>query len=167
MKLVSSSLVDIIRNRPRGNFPPRGLHTGAARLVVTEGVVEADVVLTVEVDVGLPPVVALHRGLDQALTASQPQPEVEESRPEQRELDELLHGDGMLQQLVLRRLREELKDELVGVREEIVVLVDLPRLPGGLGVDLHGGPVGLDQPPASAHVDGVPGISPAGVGELL
>jgi len=38
-------------------------------------------------------------------------------------------GDGMLQELMLGGHGEELEDELVRVGEEVVVLVDLSRLP--------------------------------------
>ena len=38
----------------------------------------------------------------------------------------------MLQELVLRRHGEELEDELVGVGQEVVVLVDFPGLPSSL-----------------------------------
>jgi hypothetical protein len=36
-----------------------------------------------------------------------------------------------------------------------------------LGVDLHSGPVGLDQPPSARHIDGVPGVAPPVVVKLV
>jgi hypothetical protein len=36
-----------------------------------------------------------------------------------------------------------------------------------LGVDLHSGPVGLDQPPSARHIDGVPGVTPPVVVKLV
>ena len=54
---------------------------------------------------------------------------MEEGGSEERQVLKLLDGDLLLHQLPLGVHREELKDELVRVGEEVVVLVDLPRLP--------------------------------------
>ena len=50
----------------------------------------------------------------------------EEERAHERQFLELLERDGVLQQLPLRLQREELVDELLGVREEVVVVVLVP-----------------------------------------
>ena len=57
---------------------------------------------------------------------------MEEGGPEQRQLLELVLGDRVLEELVLGGEREELEDELVGIGEEVVVLVDLTSLSGCL-----------------------------------
>jgi hypothetical protein len=48
--------------------------------------------LTVEIDVGLPPVVGVDGGLEQPLAAGQPQPVVEECGPKERQGLELCPG---------------------------------------------------------------------------
>ena len=58
---------------------------------------------------------------------------MEEGGSEERQLLELVPGDRVLEELVLGGEGEELEDELVGVGEEVVVLVDLP----GLACRLH------------------------------
>ena len=50
----------------------------------------------------------------------------EEERPDEGQLLELLERDGVLQQLPLRLQREELVDELLGVCQEVVVVVLVP-----------------------------------------
>ena len=65
---------------------------------------------------------------------------MEEGGPEERQLLELVARDRVLEELVLGGQREELEDELVGIGEEVVVLVDLARLSGSLRwawLDLH------------------------------
>ena len=65
---------------------------------------------------------------------------MEEGGPEQRQLLELVARDRVLEELVLGGEREELEDELVGIGEEVVVLVDLTSLSGCLRwdwLDLH------------------------------
>ena len=65
---------------------------------------------------------------------------MEEGGPEERQLLELVARDRVLEELVLGGEREELEDELVGIGEEVVVLVDLARLSGCLRwawLDLH------------------------------
>ena len=57
---------------------------------------------------------------------------MEEGGPEERQLLELVARDRVLEELVLGGEREELEDELVGIGEEVVVLVDLARLSGCL-----------------------------------
>ena len=57
---------------------------------------------------------------------------MEEGGPEQRQLLELVPCDRVLEELVLGGEREELEDELVGIGEEVVVLVDLTCLSGSL-----------------------------------
>ena len=51
----------------------------------------------------------------------------EEERADERQLLELLERDRVLEQLPLRLQREELVDELLGVRQEVVVVVLVPR----------------------------------------
>ena len=50
----------------------------------------------------------------------------EEEGADEGELLELLQRDGVLQQLPLRLQREELVDELLRVRQEVVVVVLVP-----------------------------------------
>ena len=57
---------------------------------------------------------------------------MEEGGPEERQLLELVARDRVLEELMLGGEREELEDELVGIGEEVVVLVDLTRLSGSL-----------------------------------
>ena len=53
---------------------------------------------------------------------------MEEGGSEKRQLLKLVSRDRVLEELVLGGEGEELEDELVRVGEEVVVLVDLPRL---------------------------------------
>ena len=50
----------------------------------------------------------------------------EEQRPDERQLLEVLQGDGVLQQLPLGLQGEELVDKLFGIGQEVVVVVLVP-----------------------------------------
>lgn len=47
----------------------------------------------------------------------------EEQRADKRQLLKLLEGDGLLEQLPLGLKRKEFVDELLGIRQEIMVII--------------------------------------------
>ena len=68
--------------------------------------------------------VGVHDGLH--VVAGEDELVAEEEGADEGELLELLQRDGVLQQLPLRLQREELVDELLRVRQEVVVVVLVP-----------------------------------------
>ena len=66
----------------------------------------------------------MHDGLH--VVAGEDELVAEEEGADEGELLELLQRDGVLQQLPLRLQREELVDELLRVRQEVVVVVLVP-----------------------------------------
>ena len=68
--------------------------------------------------------VGVHDGLH--VVAGEDELVAEEEGADEGQLLELLQRDGVLQQLPLRLQREELVDELLRVRQEVVVVVLVP-----------------------------------------
>lgn len=75
------------------------------------------------------------------------QPVAEEQRPDERQFLKLLQRDGILQQLPFGLQREELVNKLFGIREEVVVVVFVPKA-------LIGGDTEFDESQLGSSVKG-------------